>query len=77
MTDYQRFNIKEDDTLKTLDLFHSNIVIQNESENKIIIDLSSIIEIVPVKGDKKQVSMKYYSNGIKNIINYAKYLKYI
>ena len=71
MTDYQRFNIKEDDTLKTLDLFHNNIVIQNESENKIIIDLSSIIEIVPVKGDKKQVSMKYYSNGIKNTLIFS------
>ena len=71
MTDYQRFNIKEDDTLKTLDLFHSNIVIQNESENKIIIDLSSIIEIVPVKENKKQVSMKYYSNGIKNTLIFS------
>ena len=71
MTDYQRFNIKEDDTLKTLDLFHSNIVIQNESENKIIIDLSSIIEIVPVKENKKQVTMKYYSNGIKNTLIFS------
>ena len=71
MTDYQRFNIKEDDNLKTLDLFHNNIVIQNESDNKIIIDLSSIIEIAPVKGDKKQVSMKYYSNGIKNTLIFS------
>ena len=65
MTELQRFNINEGQLFKTLDLFHNNIVIKDENANdKIIIDFSSIIEIIPVKGSKTDISMKYYSNGI-------------
>ena len=71
MTDYQRFNIYEDDNLQTLDLFRNRIIIKNENENKLIIELSSIIEIVPVKENKKEFSIKYYSNGIKNVDIYS------
>lgn len=63
---HPRFIITEDGTLKLLDLFHNTIVIKNTKENgKIIIDLSSIIEIIPKKESKDEVSMTYISNGLK------------
>ena len=65
MTNYcQRFPIKEDNAFKTLDLHHSNIEIKNEKENgKLIIALSSIIEIMPVKESQTEIKMIYNSNG--------------
>ena len=71
MADYQRFNIYDDKIFKTLDLYRNRIVINNENENKLIIELSSIIETLPVKENKKQFSIKYYSNGIKNVDIYS------
>jgi hypothetical protein len=63
---HPRFIISEDGALKLLDLFHNTIVIKNTKENgKIIIDLSSIIEIIPKKESKDEVSMTYISNGLK------------
>ena len=63
---HPRFIISEDGALKLLDLFHNTIVIKNTKENgKIIIDLSSIIEIIPKKENKDEVSMTYISNGIQ------------
>ena len=71
---YQRYNIKEDNTLKTLVLQHSNIVIKNEEENdKLIIALSSIVEIKPVKEkeNKTDISMIYNSNGINKSLIFS------
>ena len=61
-----RFIICEDGTFKLLDLFHNSIVIKNTKENgKIIIDLSSITEIIPIKENKDEILMRYISNGIQ------------
>ena len=71
---YQRYNIKEDNTFKTLVLQHSNIVIKNEEENdKLIIALSSIVEIKPVKEkeNKTDISMIYNSNGINKSLIFS------
>jgi len=63
---HPRFIISEDGALKLLDLFHNTIVIKNTKENgKIIIDLSSIIEIIPKKENLDEISMTYISNGQK------------
>ena len=61
-----RFIICEDGTFKLLDLFHNYIVIKNTKENgKIIIDLSSITEIIPIKDNNDEILMRFISNGIK------------
>ena len=61
---HPRYIIYEDGAFKLLDLFHNTLVIKNTKENgKIIIDLSSIIEIIPIKKNKEEVSMTYTSNG--------------
>ena len=57
------FEINEAENLKNLCLFHNRIVIKDDGENdKIIIDLSNIIEIIPKKENKKEIMIKYYSN---------------
>ena len=67
-----RFDITEGKTLKILDLFTTYIEIKNEKENgKIIIDLSSIIEIIPVEGTVKDISMKYNSNGTEKVTRFS------
>ena len=63
------FEINETENLKTLCLFHNSIVIKDDGENdKIIIDLSNIIEIYPKKENKKEVIMKYNSNGLEDTL---------
>ena len=63
---HPRFIISEDGAIKLLDLLHNTIVIKNTKENgKIIIDLSSITEIIPIKENKDEVLMTYISNGLK------------
>ena len=65
MSNYDSF-LKEDDTLKITDIFENSIVIKDEKvHGKIIIDLSSIIEINPVKGNENKISLIYHSNGMK------------
>ena len=69
---HHRFDIFEGKTFKILDLFTSYIEIKNEKENgKIIIDLSSIIEIVPVVGTIKDISMKYNYNGTEKVMRFS------
>ena len=69
---HHRFDINEGKTLKILDLFTSYIEIKNEKENgKIIIDLSSIIEIIPVDGTIKDISMKYNYNGTEKVMRFS------
>ena len=69
---HHRFDIIEGKTLKIQDLFTSNIEIKNEKENgKIIIDISSIIEIIPVDGAIKDISMKYNYNGTEKVIRFS------
>ena len=68
---HPRFIISEDGTYKLLDLFRNTIVIKNTKENgKIIIDLSSITEIIPIKQDKDEISMTYIANGQKKTQNF-------
>ena len=63
---HPRYIIYEDGVSKLLDLLHNTIVIKNTKENgKLIIDLSSITEIMPIKENKEEVSMTYISNGQK------------
>ena len=69
---HHRFDIFEGKTFKILDLFTSYIEIKNEKENgKIIIDLSSIIEIIPVDGTIKDISMKYNYNGTEKVMRFS------
>ena len=69
---HHRFDIFDGKTLKILDLFTSYIEIKNEKENgKIIIDLSSIIEIIPVEGTPKDISMKYNYHGTEKVIRFS------
>ena len=61
---HPRYIIYEDGAFKLLDLYHNTIVIKNTKENgKLIIDLSSITEIIPIRENKEEVSMTYTSNG--------------
>ena len=69
---HHRFDIFDGKTLKILDLFTSYIEIKNEKENgKIIIDLSSIIEIIPVEGTPKDISMKYNYHGTEKVTRFS------
>ena len=64
-SNHHRFNIYQGDTIKILDLYSTFIEIINETENgKIIIDLSSIIEIIPVEKSKTDILLKYNSETI-------------
>ena len=64
---HPRFFIKEGNSYKILELFHNSIVIKNTKENeKIIIDLSSIKEIVPNKEKPNEIIISYSSNGEEN-----------
>ena len=66
------FEINETENLKTLCLFHNSIVIKDDGENdKIIIDLSNIIEIIPKKGSKKEAIIKYNSNGFEDTLIFS------
>ena len=64
-SNHHRFNIYQGDTIKIFDLYSTFIEIINETENgKIIIDLSNIIEIIPVEKSKTDILLKYNSETI-------------
>jgi len=69
---HPRFIICEDGAFKLLDIYHNTIVIKNTKENgKIIIDLSSITEIIPIRENKEEVSVTYISNGLKKTTHFT------
>jgi len=64
-SNHHRFTIYQGDTIKIFDLYSTFIEIINETENgKIIIDLSNILEIIPVEKSQTDISLKYNSETL-------------